>query len=93
MFHSNSDAVSNHVFESEDIRQFVTLAREKKQVVIDAAKDLLELPVLTAYDSDTTSRKMKTQDLYSDFINRDPEHMRWKFLHQAGVAAKCKLVF
>jgi hypothetical protein len=70
LFHSNPDAVNAHVFESEGIRQFVTLAREKKQVVIDAANDLLELPVLTAYDSDNTSRKMKTQHLYSDFINR-----------------------
>jgi len=46
------------------------LERRNKSSLLDAAKDLLELPVLTAYNSDTTSRKMKTQHLYSDFINR-----------------------
>jgi hypothetical protein len=70
MLHAATDIFDAHLFPSDDIRRFIMYAREKKQIVIDAASHLFELPALTAYDSDTTSRKMKTQHLYSDFINR-----------------------
>ena len=64
-----SDIFDTHEFASEDIRNFVRTAREKKQTVIDAATTLMELPALTNYDADKKVKK-KTQYVYADFINR-----------------------
>jgi len=59
-----------HNFDSEDVKSFVKFAREKKEIVRQAAAKLEELPILQGHDDSLLTNKRKTQHFYSDFINR-----------------------
>jgi hypothetical protein len=69
LLNAPTDIFDAHLFESDEIMLFVRYAREKKNIVTEAATSLDELSVLEAHDNDPNSKR-KTQHFYSDFINR-----------------------
>jgi hypothetical protein len=52
-----TDIFDAHLFESDEIMLFVRYAREKKNIVTEAATSLDELSVLEAHDNDPNSKR------------------------------------
>ena len=68
MIHAPTVEFHAHDFVNRETMLFVTAARDKKQIVTNAASELDELPLLIAHDN--KENKKKTQHVYSEFINR-----------------------
>jgi hypothetical protein len=68
MIHASNEDFASHDFVNDATMHFVREAREKKQIITDAATGLDELPLLTAHDA--KEDKKKTQHFFSDIVNR-----------------------